>query len=358
MATGFMMPVLIAAISAMFGGEDEEEYWNIPEYDRQNNLCIPIGGTYVKLPLPIGFREMYAMGDMIAAIAFDKKFSRDAQQVGMDMANKVASIVLPINPLEGSVNGLNIWASIGTILAPSSAQFLIQNATNTDWKGAPLQKEYTYNENDPQWMKAYASNPLWMKSLSKWCNETLGTGDMKGVDWSPEKLDNTLSNLFGGVYALTKKLGKTLSMAWNEDNKKMSNVPLAGVVLGTGINSDDAFVTDAYFEMKEYYDDRIGFIKKRAEKFGYDLDEVFLKGKGKHHPKMQDIYNNKTFDFMQEWYKGNEELKELQNAVKKIEKQIAEKEKPSEALINKLLKAKMELEIERREFVNDMLEFD
>lgn len=358
MATGFMMPVLVAAISAILGGDDEDEYWNIPEYDRQNNLCIPIGGTYVKLPLPIGFREMYAMGDMIAAMAFDKKFSRNAQQVGMDMANKVASIVLPINPLEGSVNGLNIWASIGTILAPSSAQFLIQNATNTDWKGAPLQKEYTYNENDPQWMKAYASNPLWMKSLSKWCNETLGTGDMKGVDWSPEKLDNTLSNLFGGVYTLTKKLGKTLSMAWNEDNRKMSNVPLAGVVLGTGINSDDAFVTDAYFEMKEYYDDRIGFIKKRAEKFGYDLDEVFLKGKGKHHPKMQDIYNNKTFDFMQEWYKGNEELKELQKAVKKIEKQIAEKEKPSEALINKLLKAKMELDIERREFVNDMLEFD
>ena len=358
MATGFMMPVIISAISAMLGGDDEEEYWNIPEYDRQNNFCIPIGGTYLKLPLPIGFREMYAIGDMVAAMAFDKKFARDAQQVGMDMANKIASIVLPINPLEGSVNGLNIWASMGTILAPSSAQFLIQNATNTDWKGAPLQKEYTYNENDPQWMKAYASNPLWMKSLSKWCNETIGTGDMKGADWSPEKLDNTLSNLLGGVYTLVKKAGKTFSMLWNEDNRKISNVPLAGVILGAGINSDDAFVTDAYFEMKEYYDERITFIKKRAEKFGYNLDEVFLKEKGKHHPKMQDIYLNKEFDFMQEWYKGNDELKELQKKVKELEKEIASKENPSEVLVQKLLMAKAKLENERREFVNDMLELD
>ena len=357
-ATGFMMPIIISAISEILGGDDEE-YWNIPEYDRQNNFCIPLGnGKYAKIPLPIGFREMYAMGDMVAAMAFDKKFTRDAQQIGLDMANKVASILLPINPLESSVNGLNIWASIGTILAPSSAQFLIQNATNTDWKGAPLQKEYTYNENDPQWMKAYRSNPLWMKSLSRWCEENIGAGDMKGWDWSPEKLDNTLSNLFGGVYSLVKKTGRSVSMIWNEESRNLSNIPMTGVVLSSGIDSDDRFVTDAYYEMKEYYDERIGKIKRTAKQFGYDLDDVFKKEKGKYHPKMLELYQNKTFDFMQEWYRGNEELKELQDKVKKIEKKIAEKEYPSEELIYRLEAAKLKLENERREFVDDMLELD
>ena len=369
MATGFMMPVIVSAISALLGGDDEDEYWNIPEYDRQNNFCIPLGnGKYAKIPLPIGFREMYAIGDMLAAMAFDKKFIRDSKQIGLDMANKVASIVLPINPLESSVNGLNIWASIGTILAPSSAQFLIQNATNTDWKGAPLQKEYTYNENDPQWMKAYSSNPLWMKSLSKWCNENIGSGDLKGMDWSPEKLDNTLSNIFGGVYSLIKKTGRGFTTIWNgvTDEKPFMDIvketasaaPLTNVAFGSGIDSDERFVTDAYYEMKEYYDERINVIKRRAEKFGYDLDDVFLKEKGKHHPKMLELYTNDTFDFMQEWYKGNEELKKLHKEVKNIEKKIAESESPSEVLAYKLLMAKAKLETERREFVNDMLELD
>ena len=369
MATGFMMPVIVSAISALLGGDDEEEYWNIPEYDRQNNFCIPLGnGKYAKIPLPIGFREMYALGDMIAAMAFDKKFTRDSHQIGLDMANKVASILLPINPLESSANGLSIWASAGNFILPSSMQFITQNWTNMDWKGAPLQKEYTYNANDPQWMKAYASNPLWMKSLSKWCNENIGAGDMKGLDWSPEKLDNTLSNLLGGVYSIIKKTGRGFTTIWNgitEEKPFMdivketaSAAPLTNVAFGSGINSDERFITDAYYDMKEYYDDRLRYIKDRAGKFGYDLDDVFLKEKGKHHPKMLELYTNDTFDFMQEWYKGNEELKELQKKVKDLEKEIASKENPSEVLVQKLLIAKAKLEAERREFVNDMLEFD
>lgn len=358
-ATGFLMPLITGAIAQLLGG-DEEEYWNIPEYDRQNNFCIPVGnGKYAKIPLPIGFREMYAIGDMVSAMMFDKKFARDVQSVGTDMANKLATIILPINPLEGSANGLSIWHTLAYTAAPSSAQFLIQNLTNTDWKGAPLQKEYTYNENDPQWMKAFAGNPDWMKLLSKWCNEHINAdGDYKGWDWSPEKLDNTLSNLFGGVYTLIKKTGKSISMIWNEENRNMQNAPVAGVFIGSGIDSDDRFVTDAYYEMMDYYDSQVGYIKRRAARFGYDLDEVFNKEKGKHHPKMNEIYSNKNFDFMQEWYKGNNKLEKLNDKIKNLEKKIAGKENPTQSDLNKLARLKDQLAVERREFVDDMLELD
>ena len=178
------------------------------------------------------------------------------------------------------------------------------------------------------------------------------------MDWSPEKVDNILSNMLGGTYSLVKKTGKTLSMIWNEENRNLSNVPLGGVVLGSGIDSDDRFVTDAYHDMKDFYDDNLNYIKRRAEKFGYDLEDVFLKEKGKHHPKMLDIYQNKNFDFMQEWYKGNKELDELNREIKKIKKEIAEKEHPSTALLNKLAKKQDKFDAERRDFVNDMLELD
>jgi hypothetical protein len=359
-ATGFFMPIFVSVVSELLGGDDEEEYWNIPEYERQNNFCIPLGnGKYAKVPLPIGFREVYAIGDMVAASLMDKRFNRNAGEVGMDIANKIASIVLPVNPLESMSTGLNMWQTFLYTGLPSSAQVLIQNATNTDWKGTPLQKEYTYNENDPKWMKAFASNPDWMKGLSKWCNEHINLdGDYKGMDWSPEKLENTLSNLGGGIYSLIKKSGKTISMIWNEENRNLSNVPLAGVVLGSVIDSNDAFVTDVYFEMKDFYDANLNYIKRRAEKFGYDLEDVFLKEKGKHQPKMLDIYQNENFDFMQEWYKGNKELDEMNREIKKLKKEIAAKENPSTALLNKLAKKQDKFNAERSDFVNDMLELD
>jgi predicted nucleic acid-binding Zn-ribbon protein len=73
---------------------------------------------------------------------------------------------------------------------------------------------------------------------------------------------------------------------------------------------------------------------------------------------MLEIYTNSNFDFMQEWYKGNKELKELDKKVKETEKKIAELENPSRVLLDKLVRQKAKLEDERREFVNDMLELD
>lgn len=361
MAAGVVTPLVTGFIASIFGGDDDEEYWNIPEYDRQNNICIQMGGSYVKIPLPIGFRELYAIGDMVAAMAFDKKFDRDFVQVGTDMANKIASIVLPINPLESTANGLSLWDTMLYTALPSNLQFWIQNATNTDWKGAPLQKEYTYNEDDPQWMKAFNSNPKWMRCLSKWCNENINPdGDFDGWDWSPEKLDNTLSNLFGGVYTMIKQGGRTISTIISEDKDfRAASIPLVGVLLDTGINDDDRFVTDAYFDMKEYYDENVNSIKRTAKTFGYSLEEVFGdEPVGTHHPKMQKIYKNRNFDWMQEWYKGDKEIKSLSDKIKRREKKLAGMEEPSVELVEEITNLKNEHTAKRRDFVNDMLELD
>ena len=357
---GFAMP-FIHALASLWGDDDENEYWNIPEYDRQNNICIQAFGTYIKIPLPIGFREMYAIGDTMAAALCDKKFTRDLGQIGKDMANKVASIVLPINPLESAANGLDLWQTGLYAILPSGTQFAIQNATNIDWKGAPLQKEYTYNEHDPQWTKAFASNPKWMTGLSKWCNENINLdGDFDGMDWSPEKLDNTLSNVFGGMYSLVKQTGKSIYTMFSKDKDfNVMSVPLVGVVLSSGIDEDDRFITDAYYDMKEYYDENVNSIKRTAKAFGYDLKEVFSgENVGAHHPRMQRIYNNRNFDFMQEWYAGNKELESLKNKIEYREKKIAGMDEVPNELIEEIAALKNELENERREFVNDMLKLD
>ena len=370
-AFGFTMPIITAAIQELFGGDDDEnEYWLIPEYERQNNFCVCLGnGKYVKIPLPIGFRELYAMGDMVAAMVFDKKFKRDYWQVGTDMANKIASMVLPINPLQSQANGLSIMETVAYTVAPSSAQVIIQTITNTDWKGAPLQKEYTYNANDPHWMKAYSNNPMWMRMLSKWCEEHINEGDYVGLNWSPEYLDNGLSNLFGGVYSLIKKTGNLISSAWNEEQRTLANVPLVSVVLGSGIDSDEKFINGAYYDEKEYYDKRIGKIKRHAEAFGYTLDEVFYKKKGELQPAMmKEIYNKRDFDFMQEYYKGHfgdpeGKTKEDRAGLNKLKREIDSLKKeinkdPSSDKLGKLIEMQNKYDSFRKDLVNDLLELD
>ena len=109
--------------------------------------------------------------------------------------------------------------------------------------------------------------------------------------------------------------------------------------------------------MKEYYDKRIGYIERRAKTFGLSLDNVFVDMSDAHQPKMQEIYSNKEFDFMKEWYLGNKELEKMKNNIEKEEKRAAKEGLATEK--NTELAAMMnEYETERREFVNDMLEFD
>ena len=379
MAAGAMMPIIQGALSALLGYGDDEDYWNIPEYERQNNICFSLGGgDYFKIPLPIGFREMYAIGDIVMACAMDRKFDRSIMSVGTDVANKVAQIVLPINPIEGSANGLSLVESAVTFVAPDMFDLLAQRAFNKDFKGTPIQKENDFNKNDPQWTKAFASNPMWLKGLSKWLYEL-----HPSLDFSPEYLDNDLSNLFGGVYSLIKKSGKVIEKAFNEDeNLKASDFPVVSVFFAENEDGNDRFLTNTYYEMKEYYDSRIKKIEERAKKFGYTLDDIFKRTPdgepraGAHHPEISKIYNLDwyDYDFMQEWYLAHKGEKEVQygkevkvdgldgirTKINDLKTKINKSEdgKPTDEQLQDLTDLQKKYDEMYEDFVYDMLELD
>lgn len=364
-ATGFLMPVLQGMLTGLLGGDDDENwYWDIPQYDRQSAFCVVTGkGKYVKVPLPVGLNKMYALGDVFASWLFDKKHTHNVMDVGKEMANLVAGTILPVNPLEGTVNELSLMRSTINAVAPSSTQAVIQYLSNTDWKGAPIQKEYTYNRNDPQWMKAYNSNPAVLKALSKWCYENVKwDGWFRGWDWSPEHLDNTLSNFGGGIYSLIKKTGQAMSMIWNEEDRDISKIPVVGVLFGT-VDDRFGYVNEAYYDLKEEFDSEVDPIKKTAKAFGYSLDEVFKpvaeggKRAGDNHPKMQkDVYGNRHFEHMQAWYLGQKKLESINDKIEKQEKKMAKIANPPQGEIDKMTKLQAEYETTRTELVNGMLE--
>lgn len=377
MGLGMMMPLFQSMFLELLGGDDDE-YWNIPEYERQNNLCIVLGktGKYVKLPLPIGFREMYAIGDIIAASVLNKSFDENPLTFGLNISNKIAAAALPLNPLEGTVNGLSLIESAVEVFEVDALQFRTQNKTNRDWKNTPIQKEYTYNEHDPEWTKAFASNPSWLTGLSKWCYEHIEY-DGKPLNFSPEKLDNTLSNIFGGAYSAVKGVARSIETGLNEGLLKGVSKLSGGIVVGSGTDDKNRFINSSYWEMDEYYNDRIKRIKYTAADFGLTLDDVFKRlSDGEtpakaYQPRMSKIYNSDYFDFMQEWYlghKGDEDengdeilgLDQIRNKMKTVNNKInkAEDAESVEELKNELLELNVLYDKTRAELVNDLLEMD
>ena len=58
--------ITMAVIARLIGGDDDD-YFKLSKYDRQNNLCLPMfGGGFVKIPLPQEMRVFYKLGDEIA----------------------------------------------------------------------------------------------------------------------------------------------------------------------------------------------------------------------------------------------------------------------------------------------------
>ena len=374
---GFLMPFIISSVASLFGNDDDDEYWSIPEYERQSNICIPVGGGgYIKIPLPVGFREMWAIGDMTAAIMSDKKFARDETHIAMEYANKLAAMWIPQNPIEGSANGLGVVESAVNLITPSVIQPLTQIITNKDFKGDPLQRERDYNKYDPQWTKAFNNNPEWLKGLCKWLNENVPTdiGGYKFLDLSPENIDNVLSGYLGGTYNLIKGTAYVIEKEMNGEDVELSRYPVIGRVWGTGADSDERIVNEEYHKMKEYYNERIGRIERVAGTFGYDLKDVFVDHDGDYHPKMhEEIYGMGDFNWMKTWYLGHEGnrkasskaeklgLNQLKQDIKDLQKSIAEREErgmSTEKKQQKLIEKQKMFDEYYRDFTYRLLEMD
>lgn len=83
----------VSTLSKMLFGDDDE-YNDIPDYVRQNNLILPMGapGKYVLLPLPVELRMLFGLGDMSA------QYTR-GEYKGRDFTSDVMGKLMDVLPL-------------------------------------------------------------------------------------------------------------------------------------------------------------------------------------------------------------------------------------------------------------------
>lgn len=239
MVVGFVT----AWIASVWGSDDDDRwgdsYHQLSSFKRYNNFVFPkmIKGGFITIPLPQIFRAFHAWGVMI----YDSLFYNPAHPLitepitALDFALALGQDVVPFT--YGS------WTNIGFSFT-QPAQHAISNESFT---GAPLYKETPWNENVPEWRKAYGNTSDVFVNLSKWINEMTG-GNYAEKGWLEqntvlEKLNNPavvqqlVLGYTGGPGSFIIKsvmAGEAVydKLEGNHNDFSISEVPLVGSLVG------------------------------------------------------------------------------------------------------------------------------
>lgn len=221
-SAGFLVPMLNLAIQAMLGSDDDDEngYWDLPEWVRRNNIVLYVPWSdngYITIPLPHEMRPFYGMGEIAYSCLMDKENVED----GLQKSLAGFSALLPID-LTG--NGGNIAVN----MTPTIGQPFAQIIANTDYFGKPIYKRHEWNERDPEWTKVYKGTTPWLVDGTRLLNEATGGDNVKSgaIDLNPALIEHLFESYLGGVGKTINKSQKTLEMLWNEDLREWRNVPV------------------------------------------------------------------------------------------------------------------------------------
>ena len=330
----FLLGAVIAGIGMGDGDDDADanSYWNLPEYVRRSNILFKIGDQWVSIPLPVEYRAIYGMGElMVSAMSGKEHFT--GSELGKAIAGQ-ATQVLPIDFLEG---GGGVKAFV-----PSAVKPFAEVYSNKGWTGMPIYKDTPYNKYMPEWTKAYKSANKYLVGIAKTLNEATG-GDAytKGsVDINPAQIEYLLNGYFGGVSGTIDKLSKSAETIAGDREYDPRNFLLLNRILKNGDERTEArAINNEYMRVKEEHD----VLKARMKHYENDSD----KGIFDYADKIDFLYNSPEFaryeifeDYSKDIDALYQELKEANDGAEHllIEKELTELKKEMIEEMNKTRK--------------------
>lgn len=262
-ATMFILGALIAGMGMGDDGDDDKNsYWNLPESVRRSNILFRVGEQWVSIPLPVEYRSIYGMGElMVSAMSGKEHFTNS--ELGKAIAGQVTQI-LPIDFLEGE-GGVKAFV-------PSAVKPFAEVISNKGWTGMPIYKDTPYNKNMPEWTKTYKSANKYLVGLAKTLNEVTG-GDAytKGsVNINPAQIEYLLNGYFGGVSNTIDKLTKSAeTIAGKRDYDPKSFLLLNRVLKSGDERTEERAINREYYRLKEEYE----ILRDRLKNYEHDTDE-------------------------------------------------------------------------------------
>ena len=205
MAIMFALGLANAMVGASGDDDDDAEegngYFDLLSNTRRSNLMLRINGkSWASIPLPVEFRAVYGMGELLGSVLSGKE-----RYTNQELVHEVLCQVSQVLPLD--VVGEGSGAFVPTFAKPA-----FEVLTNESWTGLPIYKQTAYNERDPAYTKAYSNTNKQLVGMSKMLNELSG-GDSQKSGWldvvNPAVVEHLGRGYLGGYFNLVDKLVKT-----------------------------------------------------------------------------------------------------------------------------------------------------
>lgn len=329
--TGIAAMFLLGAIVAYLGGDDDDDddknaYYNLPEYVRRSNILFRAGNSWVSIPLPVEYRAVYGMGELMISILNGREHLTGGE-IAESITGQVTQI-LPIDLLEGG-GGLN--AFVPSAYKPLWEAYVAEKS----WTGMPLYKDTPWNKDMPEWTKAYKSANKYIVGLANVMNEATG-GDSytKGaIDFNPAKIEYMLNGYFGGVFGTIDKLSKTVETVTGNREYDPRSFLLANRLVKAGDERTEyRAVNNEYFRLKEEHDR----LKSRLKHYEEDTDNDIFD----YAEKIDFLYNSPEYERYEIFEDYRRDIDDLYNELNDTVDD--EERKNIEAELNELKKEMIE----------------
>lgn len=244
-----------------WGSDDSKEaYWGTSDWDRQNNLCVPVGRGLLKIPHPQELRALRGLG---VGIYQSIKGTKSPEDTVLDLLSAVADVV-PMGstfvPSEASVSG------VATAVSPTVLQPVTQWVTNMNFKGSPVRNAYA-PEYAPGHLQARTNRKgepradKWIYDLCEFINVSVGRGDgaKKGwIDLNPDAVQHFAGGYFGGLFSTASGTVNTIYMAKSYDDARglrIRDTPLRRFYAETAdMNNVDSGTMSKYYDLSKKAD--------------------------------------------------------------------------------------------------------
>lgn len=296
-ASWYGLAMLVTALASAGGDDDDDSYYDIPEHTRRQNLIVKgPGNAWIKIPLPIEYRAVYAMGELTGSSLFHNE-KLEVSDVLAQMSQ-----LLPVDMMEGTKA---LW--------PSSVKPMVEVSNNESWYGSPIWKDTPYNKYMPNWTKAYKSANKDLVNLSETLNEVSGGSKYrKGtIDLNPAAIEYLLKQYTGGFFTVTNQIRNLINVGTGEKDFDWRYVPLANRMLmsggdernvGRGLDEKFFSYLDAYRAKASEFSAIKGDLSLPLEKKAELISEIIIDPEYVKMKEMERIYSKlkKAYDTAKE----------------------------------------------------------
>lgn len=313
-AMGFLVPMLNQLLLSLWGDEEvKDAYWELPEWQRRNNLVLYVPfskNMFLTIPLAHELRPFYGIGETACGV------SQGQDELGEGIASAAAGFT-SMMPVDYTGNGGNPLINF----TPSIAQPIAQVVGNVDYFGKPVYRESPFMAMDPEHTKAYkGTSPIFVEASELLNNISGGDevvkGSLSGVATNPDVMEHLFNGYLGGAGKTLIQFGKSMQMLWDEDMREVRNVPVVSRFLTShDQRSRDMNVNNAYYDLIDEYERTDHAIRGYRKGMRQDAETYGT--------KLSELMESDAFMRYQRMHGYKKAIDRLRRAIKKVDPEDA-----------------------------------